>query len=54
MKQLSFLIGLLFSLTCFSQIKKETVEVTPQLQIKIREDVEKQIQQFKKKLEKEN
>jgi uncharacterized protein YecT (DUF1311 family) len=53
MKTIFFIIGLLFSLSCFSQIKKEAVEVTPQLQKRIRDEVEKQIPQFKKTLEKE-
>jgi hypothetical protein len=53
MKLLLFIVGLLFNLPCFSQITKEAVEVTPQLQKKIRDDVEKLIPQFQKTLEKE-
>ena len=53
MKHLIFVAGLLFSISSFSQTKKEAVEVTPQLQKRIKEDIETLIPQFKKTLEKE-
>jgi uncharacterized protein YecT (DUF1311 family) len=53
MKDLFFLISLLLSISCFSQNKTEPVEVTPQLEIKIRNTVEKQVPSFERTIEKE-
>ena len=53
MKHLLLTVGLLFSLSCFSQNQTKVVEVTPQLQKKIKDDVEKLIPKFRKKLEAE-
>jgi len=53
MKQIIFTVGLLISLSCYSQTERRAVEVTPELQKKIKADIEKQIPQFKKQLEKD-
>jgi uncharacterized protein YecT (DUF1311 family) len=50
MKHILLAVGLLSSLSCFSQDQK-AVEVTPQLQKEIKDDVEKLVLQFKKVLE---
>lgn len=53
MKYLLLIVGLLFCSSCFSQTIKRPVEVTPQIQNKIKSEIEKLIPEFKKKLEAE-
>jgi uncharacterized protein YecT (DUF1311 family) len=53
MKFKLFLIPLLVSLSCFSQNKDQAIEVTPQTEKKIRDEVEKQIPSFQRTLQKE-
>src|SRR5262245_54006910 len=45
------IVGLVFHLSAFSQ-SKDAVEVTPEIQKKIRQDIEKEVPQLKQKLEK--
>ncbi len=49
----TFLIPLLISLSCFSQNKDQAIELTPQMEKKIRDEVEKQIPSFHRMLQKE-
>jgi uncharacterized protein YecT (DUF1311 family) len=53
MKNIFFLVSILHSISCFSQNKTEPVEITPLLEIKIKNEVEKQVPSFLKTLQKE-
>jgi uncharacterized protein YecT (DUF1311 family) len=53
MKFMFFLITLLACLSCFSQNKDVAIEVTPQIEKKIRDEVEKQVPSFQRTLQKE-
>ena len=53
MKFLLLVFGLFFQMTGFSQFSKAPVEVTPTLQQKIKQQIEKDIPKLKQQLEKE-
>jgi uncharacterized protein YecT (DUF1311 family) len=50
MKLFLLIIGFLLSLPCFSQGDKAVVEITPELETKIWNDIERLMPEFKKKL----
>ncbi len=52
MKLILFIVSLLFGLSGFSQTPKDPVEMTPQLQAKIKNNIELLVPPFKRNLEK--